>query len=353
MPKNDIERFVLDALAAEGAAMETLGYGLTEVVIPEALALVLQVPPLMTLVFDSEAHREAPEAMLVTYGHPLVDALIAYTLERHRGFRFYVHLDPHDYAVSAERVQSLLGQTLEFRKTRKPEVVSMAPIMGYDFSFRFRVAWQSSSRVEEVAEHLVDSQGNALSSSEYDRTFWQTEPGPHERVLPTMPPRPFAHLYQKVRQATEADAKARSKKLAESDRSQYDREYQRMQTYYQSTLQELKSKMATSSNDCRSQVFQERYRAAEADRDRRLADLRGAYTVDYQIVLDHVLMYGVPRMMVWLGLQQKAEHLSVPVLINLLTRTLDPFPCQVCSMPARSLTFESVWVGECCYQSAD
>ncbi|MCL4519989.1 MAG: hypothetical protein M1415_00130 [Firmicutes bacterium] len=349
MPKADLQRFVLDALHQAGGIAEPKGYGLTEVLVPQALAERLNIPPLVTLAFESEAAREEPHALLVTYGHPLVDDLIAYILERQRGFRFYAHLEPHDYEVSSERALALVEETLEFRKTRRPAIEAMSPVLCYDFSFGFRVTWQSSSRIEETLVKLVDGNGNALAAGEaaYDRVFWANHLGPHEEKLPSLPPVAFQTLWQKASVEIESLARHRAKDLVALDQGKYDTEYQRMSVYYNGTLKDLDDKIAKAPVE-RKEALAERRQAVLADRDRRLADLRAAYDVDHQVALDHVRMFVVPRVAVSLRLQQKTEQLPAHVLINLLTRGLDPFPCQRCGLPTVTVSWEGRWVGDCC-----
>ncbi len=349
MPKSDLERFVLDALTEAGAIAEPRGYGLTEVMLPDALAARLSVSAWLLLAFESEAAREAPDALLVTYGHPLLDELIAYVLERRRGFRFYPSLESRDYDLSEQRVSALVEDGLEFRKTRRPVILSMMPVMCYDFLFGFRVTWQSSTRIEETMTTLVNGHGHSLAESEpqYQRCFWQERPEPEAIVLPTLPTLAFQTICQQAWVGIQDLARTRSKALMALDQGKYDIEYQRMQTYYAGTLEDLGTKIDKAPEE-RKAVIRERYQAAVADRDRRLADLQAAYHVEHQVALDHARLYAVPRMRVSLGLQHKSSQLPAVVLVNLLTRTLDPFDCQGCGRPAQSLSWDDGWFGGCC-----
>lgn len=190
-----------DALAEAGAVVEARSYGETDVLLPDGLARQLGVASMVTLTFDSEVHRDHPETLLVSYGHPLVDALIGYTLRGRRGFCQYVEVTTAELDAREARILALAAQRVHFEKCRAPKLVATRPIVMNDFAFAFRLQVQSAARIEESVTVWLDGRG--LQSPEfaahYGRRLWESSCPPSLAQMMMAPPEALDRLYVKAR----------------------------------------------------------------------------------------------------------------------------------------------------------
>ncbi len=350
MPNSEIESFVLAALEAAGATLEPLGYSLTDALLPEDLATKLGGAPLLRLTFDSEVAQEDPDAVLVTYGHPLVDSLVEHTLTQRRGFQLYSDLTPDACGLSPDRALNLLNRAVTFQHARPPQFRSSQYILASELSVGFRVRYQSATRVEEFINVWVDAEGTILGDVGpiYTQQPWTFRLPAQWAKVPFTPPDPVDQILTKARAHAEGEAAKRAQEMFASDRAQYDSERARTIAYYEQTMNDLKTK-AKTADDTRRDTLDGRYQAALADRDRRLADLENAYTVHHEVFWDYMAWHVFPKLIVSFTVQSRDRQLSVDALYNPLTRTLEPPRCGQCGNPAQDLSWRrTVWVGACC-----
>ncbi len=352
MPNSEIETFVVAALEAAGATVESLGYSLTDAVLPEPLASKLGVSALLRLTFDSEVAQENTDAVLVTYGHPLVDALVEHTLSERRGFQLYANLTPEVCMLGPDRALSLLNRSVSFRHARPPQFRSSQTLLASDLSIGFRVRYQSATRVEEFINVWMDAHGTVLCDAGplYAQQPWTFRLPSQWAKVPFTTPDPVDQLLAKARVYAEGQASSRAQAIFASDRTQYASERARMVAYYEQTLKDLKNKLA-AADDAHRDTLNGRYQAALADRDRRLADLDAAYTVHHEVSWDYLVWHISPRLLLSFTVQSRDRQLPIDVLYNPLTRTLQPPRCGQCGNPAQDLSWRrDAWIGACCLQ---
>lgn len=79
---SDLKDFVLDFYRVNGALVEPPRFGVTEVLLPDALAESLDAPALQEIVFDEAEAGVEDDHLHLAPGHPLVERIVEQTRRR-------------------------------------------------------------------------------------------------------------------------------------------------------------------------------------------------------------------------------------------------------------------------------
>jgi hypothetical protein len=354
MPEGALERFVVDALRRQGAIAELDVDSPLDVLLPDDLARTLASPAELHVAFDPEVAAERPGSTFITYGSPLLDGLIARTLDDDRVFPSYSSLKA--FSLPPQILDQVHGAVL-LVKSRPPTLAGHSTYLYKDVGFVFRATYESDERVEEEVEVLVTGDGYPVNEhlASYRRHVWETQR--HDSPVATLPlgaSLPIATLYDTARQQAAAAVKGRAEDLRRESEPTRDRERLQMLGYYEKIVdqlaeraRQLESQPGNSAE--RVQRAHDRLEAARLDRERRLADLDLKYAIEPTVALDHVRIYYVPKAVLDLRVQHRAVQLPYQMVYNFVTRRLEPVHCQHCGRRTNQLTYgESGWLGPCC-----
>lgn len=354
MPERALERFVVDALRHQGAIAELDGDSTLDVLLPDDLARTLASPAELHVAFDPEVAAERPDSTFVTYGSPLLDGLIARTLDDERVFPSYSSLQA--FSLPPHILDQVHGAVL-LVKSRPPALAGHSTYLYKDVGFVFRATYESDERVEEEVEVLVTGDGYPASDqlASYRRHLWETQR--HDSPVATLPvgaSLPIASLYDTARQEAAAAVKKRAEDLRRESEPARDRERLQMLTYYGKIVDQLvdRARQLENQPDISSERIErahDRLEAARLDRERCLADLDVKYAIEPAVALDHVRIYYVPKAVLDLRVQHRAVQLPYQMVYNFVTRRLEPVHCQGCGQRTDRLTHgEGDWLGPCC-----
>ncbi len=354
MPERTLERFVVDALHHQGAIAELDGDSTLDVLLPDDLARTLASPAELHVAFDPEVAAERPDSTFVTYGSPLLDGLIARTLDDDRVFTSYSSLEA--FSLPPQILDQVHSAVL-LVKSRPPALADHSTYLYKDVGFVFRASYESDERVEEEVEVLVTGDGYPASEhlASYRRHVWETtrDDSP-AATLPLGASLPVATLYDTARLEAAAAIRRRADELLRASQSARDRERLQMLGYYEKIVDQLAERMGQleSQADISSERIQrahDRLEAARADRERRLADLDLKYAIEPSAALDHVRIYYVPKAVLDLQVQQGTASLPYQMVYNFVTRRLEPVHCPLCGRRTDRLIYgQRGWQGLCC-----
>lgn len=354
MPERTLERFVVDALRRQGAIAELDGDSTLDVLLPDDLARTLASPAELHVAFDPEVAAERPDSTFITYGSPLLDGLIARTLDDDRVFPSYSSL--RAFSLPPQILDQVHAAVL-LVKSRPPALADHSTYLYKDVCFVFRATYESDERVEEEVAVLVTGDGHPASDllATYRRHVWETRRDDSPAAtLPLGASLPIATLYDTARQEAGAAVTRRAEDLLHESQPGRDRERLQMLTYYGKIVDQLaeRQRQLESQTDVSSERIQrahDRLEAARLDRERRLADLDVKYAIEPAVALDHVRVYYVPKAVLDLRVQQRAATLPYQMVYNFVTRRLEPIHCSLCGRRTDRLTYgESGWLGPCC-----
>ncbi|MBI3761971.1 MAG: hypothetical protein HY260_08950 [Chloroflexi bacterium] len=354
---SDLEDFVLDFIRAAGGVVEPPAYGMYEALLPDDVAARLGVAPLQRFAFADRAVEHAagaaddrspqPNSLTwLTYGHPLVEAMIAETRERPACAQFYVadvRLDKHGLAALARNAVSFPNATL----VEVPRALETPMLFRY-VRFNFRAALVSDEKREYLVSALMDAQTggvlNELPASEAYRltdrrafTHLPLAPGLWTEAADPLAAAPLRGLLDRAAQvasdslaAPTATLQARAARHLELDRA-------RLDEYYAGIESDLERRLARSDDGTRRKSLEEKLTAARADRAAKTADAEAKYRVRAELDLINVAVIAQPKIALQVRIENRHAAVTRTAVWDPVRHALEPFVCDVCHRPSSSL----------------
>lgn len=341
-----LEQFVSDSLSLLGAVMDQVDYSLWEVILPEEMQ---KKSSSMIMTFDAEVAQERPDAIFVTHGSELLDQLVQHILDRYPMLVLYY---PQNSISVPANFDTTLQQQFHFIKCRKPEIVDQHPVLMKDALFMFRAEFESDLRVEEAMAVLIRGDGVFLPDiwDAYRKVLWT--PNREESVCSIVPVEPgigLSALYSVALPEIDRLIEHRQHVLRKESWSAYQNERQRMEEYYEATLEDIDKRIGHEEVQDKLDRLKSRKESVQMDKERRLAELEASYHITTDKRIDHVRLYYVPRVRIRLNLQHRQLQLHATVYFNLVTRRFDPMKCGHCGQPVYSVLWhDDKWIGSCC-----
>lgn len=355
---SDLEDFVLDFCRTAGGVVEPPAYGVYEALLPDDVAARLGVAPLQRFAFADRALEHAAGAAderppqpgsltWLTYGHPLVEAMIAETRERPASAQFYVadvRLDKHGLAALARQAFSFPNATL----VEVPRTLETPMLFRY-VRFNFKVALISDEKREHLVSTLMDAQtGGVMSETPVSEAYRLTD-RPTYTHLPLAPalwtnapnplgPEPIRHLLERASQAAVeslaapvATLQARAARHLELDRA-------RLTEYYDGLERDLERRLARSDDEARRKSLEEKLTAARADRAAKLSDVEAKYHLRAEIDLINGAVIAQPKIALQVRIENRHAAVTRTVVWDPLRHAIEPVVCDVCHRSSTSLT---------------
>lgn len=331
--KLNLHSFVTGFLERSGSVLEESDYGLVETLLPDQLAF--HWGEQMVLAFDYEVARENPQAAFITYGSPLLDTMARLAADYGR---FTVQYCPELNFNQNRRFDREIVDKLEFLRCRPP-VVSYQWLADHVFwCLHFRAVFHSYEKTEELLPVVIDGYTGLVAP---DFHYWWSSimpAGEPQYKLSVAESRSLHELYDAARREAGIQAGKKAAALQSQAAGQIDREMKKIASYYGQTLQEIEKKMVAATEDkTKSERLEKQMAATRADWRRREKDVLERYSVEVELILDHIVACHLPRLHIKLELQHKDRLLNTIVLYNPLTGCIEPPVCPVCRKPATRL----------------
>lgn len=329
-----LQNFVATCLARAGALVEPRGYGLLEVVLPDALVPGFGQSHLL-LAFDGEVASEVPGSMLVTYGSPLLEELVGLSA----GFGRYFVL----YAVQKELrpprdLERRLAEGVKYERCRAPRITRHWTEEHVFWSFCFRAVFRSYERTEELLPVVVEgTTGNVVEDFEkrWRNVLVADQP---ENRLPRAQSLPLARLYEIAGQAACVRARQRAFSILQAGAVQRERDLNRVRHYHEELAARVRRQLSAAQSPERRARLEAQLAATMADAARLADDTLARYRVEAQLELDHIVAYHVSCLHLKLELVHR-DRVFGPVLVyDPLQGVVLPPPCECCGEPTRQLT---------------
>jgi len=325
-----LEAFATALIERRGGVVQPQGDGLCAALLTPGLSGEA-TESLVTLAFDPDQAREAPDALMVTYGSPLLDRWVAEALKKGRTCRLWIRgLRTHPKALpSPSSALSVEGADLRFGD---------GVPRGFGTTvFSFRVGFHSDEREEERRAIVVDTfYGRVVRQflERLGRADLAEDPGEALGLDPAERP-DAGRLYEVAREELErgllSDLQVR--KLALEARRE--RELGRISSYFDQSVSELTEELADARDDPeQSQRLLGKIAAVQTERTRQLSQVRAKHDLSVRAGLSSVLEVVQPKVV----FPCRIEAPRLPA--TEFTLVWDPFletwlapPCPTCGKP--------------------
>lgn len=330
----DLYDFVHRYLERAGALVEKPGYALLEAMLPQEAAQLLG-EEYLTAAFDYEIARENEASTFITYGSPLLDAMVSAARDYGRFCRLYW---PGSSFTPPSNLEKRLSDAITFSECRSPKIEMVLSMEMVFWSFFFRASFSSFEKIEQVFSITLDGVTGLPSPNFED--CWQ-------RIVPVESPSyqlptaegmlDLSRLYQAACKHIEPVIEARATDFRQTATRLKDRELDRMRMYYEESSREIQHKMKTSLDPARLDRLQKQLSALDSDRRRREDDTHERYAVEAELELDYLLACHVPCARVSITLQNRNRFINHNLTYNPVIEAFEAPACAQCGLPSRIL----------------
>jgi len=339
---DSLQDFVLAYCEEVGGLIERPAYGLVDLLLPDEVARRLGTEPLLRLAFTEETAAAHPEAIHLTYGHPLLESIVEDMRGRGLALRRYVN----QVRLQRPGLFQLIKDELAFPNAwlRPLKKAAEAPQIHYYIRFNFKVALITDEKQEELASVLMDLHTGQPAWELEDQEILPLEPEYRLRPMPDAPPlwRPELPLHSAERLAwlQEEAGRAVARKLASTiealqrrtaRRLELDRA--RLEAFYDDTAADLERRLARTEDEARQASLKEKLAFVQAERERKLADVEAKYRLRINLELISTVLISQPKISLRARLQNRYASAQPTFIWDPLLHRVEPPLCQVCGWP--------------------
>ncbi|MCL4514497.1 MAG: hypothetical protein M1379_02690 [Firmicutes bacterium] len=332
-PGLDLQRFMLDLLASQGALVDVPEYALVEALLPAETAAALDTPAEITMAFDYDAARETPGAHFVTFGHPLLDRAVELGKTLGKVTQKLAVVDRLSVPPGLlERVE----KKLDFVRCKRPALKSSALVRVEYLLFLFMVRFISDEKQEAAYPVLVDlaaARDVTYQLPWLSGIFFAEASGPGEALLKLAPAAScgYARAYEIAKNALPT--------MIEKDLSEFQRrmhgylkeEEKRLEAYYAGIAAEIEKRLARlDEDDPRRQKLAQKLAATRADHQKRRQDIVEKFKSRVECWLDSATVYILPKVKLIVEVQHKSLAAPLELYYNVAANQLELPACPSC-----------------------
>jgi len=341
--KLDLQKFVIDFFREIGAVVEVKSFAFVEILIPEEYIVYFN-DEIIYIAFDPEVAEEEG-VPFITIGSPFLEKILDFILNKQfvikRDITFN-HLSLPDNAIN------IIKDKYYFNKCRLPEIRDSLIEEHHFLSFIFQLSITADERENMLRTVTIDLYKNR-SVSEMGKALQGAFFSNGKSGIYPLPP------LVSVNEACQT-AKKSILELADEEKKNFEK---RVQKYRDEELDQLKDFYDKTENELKNHLEREELRvdvdsekqqkkidrlaqkieANQLDRQRRFQDIIDKYTSDVEIKLSSLIYYTMPKIKVFLSIQQKQKFHELELLYNpLLYKFEDPI-CPLCNKKFQIIYF--------------
>lgn len=352
----NIQQYITDFFHHIGAMVEVPTYALLEVLIPEEYLDYFEGEEVLRLAFDPEVAEEE-QAPFIIPGSPLLDTINTIILQEEKVLWRHVLVDSTSLPG---HIQKRINKEFTFFKCRPPILLDQRLEEHHYMVFLFQISLISDERIEHLERIPVDLHKN-LPEIEIieplESAFYQTK---KNQILP-MPP--MVGLYkaletglEKVQEIGEEHKREFQKRLKRFK----EEEMEKLHSFYTQTEREMQEKLEKlegiedledredredredkERDQKKKENLLQKIEANALDRERRIQDIEEKFSCRIEMSLKGLIIYSIPKIRIYLDLQQRQETYQLEVLYNPLTYQVEEPLCNRCKKRMRSIYFKN------------
>ncbi len=333
--RSPLEQFFRDYVETSGGIWEEIEPQVYDVLWSDA-----EEPQRIT--FDSEALPEHPSAQLLTFGLPLLDAMLEEAQQRGQAARAYLdgmHIEPYGIETQVERDLTLPGSVrMEVDQVRTRYV-------------RHTLFWFE-------ATYLSDEKEQALYTAAVDRYYGRLvrhlEPLDSEQLSaerlwphPDAPALPLDQAYLLARERIVRNVLVAANSHQRERQTRLGKQIERMEQYFTDMRTEVEERIqkAQARGDDTTGLLQ-RIEALERERVLRIDELRRKAVTRVHLRLTNLLHLSIPRLflrthLVPTGKQPHATELPLTITWDPLVGKTDAVDCPTCGTSTYELRLKA------------
>ena len=333
-PGSLLEEFGLDVWKADGALVDTLDWGVYEVLDTKG--------NLKRVTFDAEIAQQYQNTEFISYGSGSLLALQDTVASWGRAdMGMLVPPSMQTPGALEDKIRGLIHLT----KCR-PAVIKHHQLYWTGIiTFRFYVAYRSVNVIEDIIDVLIDLA--TLADITALIPVWEANiqdtanPGGDTSFpgLPLLPLHSLDQAYARAVAAVSSRIHLRQAIIQKEAAQEYTDELAQSRHYYETTLQGLTRQFESASDANRKDSLQKKIRATRADWAHREADIEEAYHLSAEASLDQVRLVWTPSLRVTANALQRTEARRIHFDWYPWARQWAPVVCTQCFNSATILYY--------------
>ncbi|MBP7960542.1 MAG: hypothetical protein KBG20_02460 [Caldilineaceae bacterium] len=346
----DLSRFVLDFLEKEGSVVTPPSFGIHEALLPEDLAASLQIDDFVHLSFDPEQPATPDGPLRLSVNHPLVETMAERVAAQPANATAYIN----GVRLQKTGLLDLARKQFGFPNARLDGVPKMQEEreLHHYVQFNFKITTITEEKQESQATVIMDLQsGHAVTDPDQLRLLAVLDPQPAFDTLLSAPPRWTAAgdaladetlqaLLPRAESVLRAQMAERLDGVATRIQHNLELDLARIEEYYDGLAGDMRrrrTRLAEDETD-RIQALDDKLTALDAERRKKLDDVRGRYVLRVEIELINVLIMVQPKVTLPATIGNRTATIQRTVVWDPLFHHLEPLVCDVCGQPGEGMT---------------
>jgi hypothetical protein len=330
---SDIREFCQKALASHGCLIDSPHYDILHVMVPPALAPQFGNTEFLALAFTPEVKRSNPDTQLVTYNSPLLGRVIEIAKERGKATRQNATGLNHEPGNLEEKVQrkiTVYNSNLELLSEAAEAITNLV--------FNFKVSYMTDDKDEEIKTVAVDTRDLRISEKfreELDKVFLEEKCDfPH---LPSAPAGPPQKAYEAASNYIVSNITEKVDTYKVLLLKRLLKEKSRINEFYARSQKDAEKRLLRA-NLTQQEIarMQDRIRAIQLDRKRKVADLTDKYSLRVNIELLSIVSIVQPKIRCDVRISTHGENLLTSLYWDPLLKEVDEVRCDSCGSHRRN-----------------
>ncbi len=346
----DLSRFVLDFLEKEGSLVTPPSFGIHEALLPEDLAASLGVDDFVRLSFNPEQPAAPDGPLRLSVNHPLVETIAERVAAQPANATAYIN----GVRLQKTGLLDLARKQFGFPNARLdgvPKVQEERELHHY-VQFNFKITIITEEKQESQAAVIMDLQaGHPVPDPDQLRLLAVLDPEPAFDTLLVAPPRwadagealadeTLQALLPRAESVLRAQMADRLDGVAARIQHNLGLDLARIEEYYDGLAGDMRrrrSRLAADETD-RIQALDDKLTALDAERRKKLDDVRGRYALRVEIELVNILLMVQPKITLPVTIANRTATIRRTVVWDPLFHQLEPLVCDVCGQPGEGMT---------------
>ena len=346
----DLSRFVLDFLEKEGSVVTPPSFGIHEALLPEELAASLQIDDFVHLSFNPEQAATPDGPLRLSVNHPLVETIAERVAAQPANATAYIN----NVRLQKTGLLDLARKQFGFPNARLdgvPKTQEERELHHY-VQFNFKITTITEEKQEAQASVIMDLQaGHAVPDPDQLRLLAVLDPQPAFDTLLVAPPRWTAAgdaladetlqaLLPRAESVLRAQMAERLDGVATRIQHNLELDLARIEEYYDGLAGDMRRRRARLAEDetDRIQALDDKLTALDAERRKKLDDVRGRYVLRVEIELVNILLMVQPKITLPVTIGNRTATIQRTVVWDPLFHHLEPLVCDVCGQPGEGMT---------------
>ena len=320
---------ISDILTYSGAIVEEAGNGYLDVMAPQEVSKVIDIPEYTRMCFSYDSIQDG--VIYASYDSELFSRIAR--LLAGKGKFSMARLDA-SYYPSFEKLSKTIPEKIALNNATfrlgKTEVKDISYLLVY-----FRYTALSDEKTEGLIPVLINEVNfsTAILKLDIDEIMEKLKESNSEPVVLSSE---LIKALQSAYRGCIQKAKERLKDFIKSLERRLNRDIKRVYEYYGTLKEETKKAIEKKAASGEADKLLDKINVIEAEKNWKIQDLTTKYALNIQIEPVSVIRIETQAPILWMEIRRRLSSREFPIVYNPILRQIDLLPCESCFYPQKS-----------------